>query len=126
MCGIAGIVNFKEEADIKRIKSMCDCMQRRGPDAEGIYIKDNIALGHRRLSVIDIESGNQPMFSDDGNIVIVFNGEIYNFKKLRNELESLSQKFSTKSDTEVIIKGYEVFRLEGLLEKIEGMYAFAL
>jgi len=126
MCGIAGIVNFKEEADIKRIKSMCDCMQRRGPDAEGIYIKDNIALGHRRLSVIDIESGNQPMFSDDGNIVIVFNGEIYNFKKLRNELESLSQKFSTKSDTEVIIKGYEVFGLEGLLEKIEGMYAFAL
>jgi asparagine synthase (glutamine-hydrolysing) len=125
MCGIAGIIS--ETYNTKEIiLKMTDSLAKRGPDDIGVFMGGNVALGHRRLSVIDLISGQQPMSTDDGKKVVVFNGEIYNFLKVRDELILKGLKFSTNSDTEVIIKGYEYYGLLGILERIEGMFAFAL
>lgn len=126
MCGITGLLKLQQPISESEIRGMTDRLQRRGPDADGFFLKDNIALGHRRLSVIDLESGDQPMYSNDGNIVIVFNGEIYNFLDLKKELQSSGHQFKTTSDTEVVIATYQHFGIKGLLEKLEGMFAFAL
>src|SRR6476620_4378691 len=109
MCGIAGIFHFEMErrADLKIVKSMTDSLSHRGPDGEGFFIHKNIALGHRRLSIIDLETGDQPMFNEDNSIVIIFNGEMYNYLELREELKVLGHTFRTSSDTEVIIKAYQ-------------------
>jgi len=127
MCGIAGIFHFDtgRRADNKVIKSMTDSLSHRGPDGEGFFIHNNIALGHRRLSIIDLETGDQPMFSEDNSIVVIFNGEIYNYIELREELKILGHTFRTKSDTEVIIKAYQQWGL-GCQNKFNGMWAFAL
>ena len=127
MCGITGYLHFnsKKDAEISVLKSMTDCISYRGPDGEGFYIKDNIALGHRRLSIIDLSTGDQPMYSDDGKKVVVFNGEIYNYIELREELIKLGYKFKTHSDTEVLMKSYEQWGYD-CQNKFNGMWAFAL
>lgn len=127
MCGIAGIFNFDLERDISKevLKKMADTIAHRGPDGEGYFIDTFIGLAHRRLSIIDLEGGNQPMFNKGGDIGIVFNGEIYNYVELREELIKLGHSFTTNSDTEVIIKSYEQWGF-ACQEKLNGMWAFAL
>ena len=124
MCGIAGYINYTNKPNKKILKSMTDRIAHRGPDAEGFYLDNIAALGHRRLSIIDLSTGNQPMYSNDKKIVIVFNGEIYNYLELKKELEK-KYKFSTTSDTEVLIYGYREWG-HSLTSKLRGMYAFAL
>lgn len=122
MCGIAGFIG-KDKNKKKIIKAMCDRIAHRGPDAEGFYVKGDVALGQRRLSIIDLEGGKQPMFSEDGKLVIVFNGEIYNYKELKKELKEYP--FQTESDTEVLIYGYRKWGCD-LPNHLRGMFAFAL
>lgn len=104
---------------------MTDTISHRGPDGDGYHIKGPVALGHRRLSIIDLSTGDQPMYSDDGNIVIIFNGEIYNYVELKQELITLGYQFKTTSDTEVIIKSYIQWGTD-CQQKLNGMWAFAL
>lgn len=127
MCGIAGYLNLDvtKKADQVMVKAMTDCIAHRGPDGEGFYIKNNLGLGHRRLSIIDMSTGNQPMLSDDESIVLIFNGEIYNYIELREELIGLGYDFKTSSDTEVIIKAYQHWGHD-CQQYFNGMWAFAL
>lgn len=127
MCGIAGIINFNysNKVDQDVLELINDAIKHRGPDDEGFYIDRNIGLGHRRLSIIDIEGGHQPMTNEDGTIWIVYNGEIYNYLELRGDLVFKGHKFKTHSDTEVIIHLYEEYG-EKCLERLNGMFAFAL
>jgi len=121
MCGIAGF-NF----DDKRLaKQMCDVMSHRGPDGEGYYSNKNITLGHRRLSIIDLKTGDQPIYNEDGSIVVVYNGEIYNFQELKTELEKHGHRFATASDTEVIVHTYEQYGND-CVKYFNGMFAFAI
>lgn len=126
MCGIAGIINYTSSVNINDLKVLVDRLAKRGPDSEGFFIENGIGLGHRRLSIIDLASGDQPMFSIDKNVVLVYNGEMYNFLELRAELEANGSTFYTSSDTEVIIEGYKQYGINGILRKAEGMFAFAL
>lgn len=126
MCGIAGIISKKGEPDRELLSKMCEKLTLRGPDAGGLFINKSIGLGHRRLSIIDLQTGDQPMASVDGSIVVVFNGEIYNFRQLKEELVSKGFKFQTSSDTEVLINGYLAYGIEKILNRLEGMFAFAL
>ena len=122
MCGITGFT----WGDKKLIRSITERISHRGPDAQGYYVDKGISLGHRRLSIIDLSpKGRQPMFNEDSSIVIVFNGEIYNFKKLKEDLLKKGCKFKSNSDTEVIIAGYEEYG-EKICSKLDGMFAFAL
>ena len=124
MCGIAGFVGAR--ADMQEIlQKMTDRIAHRGPDGEGHYIDGPVALGHRRLSIIDLEGGRQPMFNEDGSLVVVFNGEIYNFQPLREELIAAGHTFATRCDTEVLLHGYEQWGRE-LLTRLRGMFTFAL
>ena len=127
MCGITGIFHFDKErrVDENLLKKMTDTIKYRGPDSEGYYVKNNIGLGHRRLSIIDLHTGGQPMFNDDRSIVLVLNGEIYNYIELREELVNSGFRFRTNSDTEVVIKAYEMWGIE-CQNKFNGMWAFAL
>ena len=122
MCGICGIYGKSDEYLIKR---MCRVMFHRGPDDEGIYTDETISLGMRRLSIIDLTTGHQPIHNEDETLWIVFNGEIYNFQELREYLEKHGHRFYTKSDTEVIVHLYEEFG-EECVHKLRGMFAFAL
>lgn len=126
MCGIGGIINKQAPINASELNAICDKLYLRGPDDGKIFINNNIGLGHRRLSIIDLETGDQPMFSEDGNLVIVFNGEIYNFKELRQTLIERNHIFLTKSDTEVILIGYQEYGIDELLNRLEGMFTFAL
>lgn len=121
MCGIIGF-NFEDRV---LAQSMCDVMAHRGPDGEGFYTNKNITLGHRRLSIIDLEAGDQPIYNEDGSIVVVYNGEIYNFKELREQLEARGHLFVTDTDTEVIVHAYEEYDLN-CAQLFNGMFAFAL
>ena len=124
MCGFVGFTNYiKDDGTV--LKSMMDKIVHRGPDAAGMYADGDIALGFRRLSIIDLESGNQPMFNEDGSLVLVFNGEIYNFKDLRAELEKQGHIFANNSDSEVLLHGYEQWG-EELVTKLRGMFAFVI
>src|SRR5512139_219057 len=128
MCGIAGFVDFgghaKDQAHA-RVRRMADSIIHRGPDEEGTYVDDFAALGHRRLSIIDLSSGQQPMGVLDGKVNIVFNGEIYNFVELRAALEARGHRFRTQSDTEVILVAYLEWG-EDCVERLNGMFAFAI
>ena len=124
MCGIAGYISNKKPKK-KILKAMTDRIEYRGPDAEGFYLDDNAALGHRRLSIIDLSTGNQPIYNEKKDIVIVFNGEIYNYQLLREELIEKGHEFVTKSDTEVLVHGYEEWGHK-LTKKLRGMFAFAI
>ena len=123
MCGIAGYISTKKP-DKKILKSMTDRIAHRGPDAEGFYLDDVCALGHRRLSIIDLTTGNQPIYNEDKSLVIIFNGEIYNYKDLKKELGD-KYKYKTSSDTEVLLHGYEEWGYE-VTKKLRGMFSFAI
>jgi asparagine synthase (glutamine-hydrolysing) len=127
MCGIAGIVDSEAGAvvDPAVIHAMCQTMIHRGPDDEGLYVRGGVGLGMRRLSIIDLAGGRQPISNEDGNVWIVFNGEIYNFPELRAELEARGHRFSTRTDTEVIVHLYEDWGAR-CVEKLRGMFAFAI
>ena len=124
MCGFVGYIN-KEKNKQDNIKKMADLIAHRGQDSEGYYTDENIALGFRRLSIIDLDGGSQPIYNSDKTKAIVFNGEIYNYQKLRKELTKKGYKFITKTDTEVILHGYEEYG-EKILDKLRGMFAFAI
>ena len=127
MCGIAGIVSsdLNETIDKELIQNMTNVLAHRGPDGSGSFHDKGISLGHRRLSIIDVEGGHQPMSSEDDMITITYNGEIYNFETLRKELLGLGCNFRTKSDTEVIIKAYLQWGIEAI-GRFNGMFAFGL
>ena len=125
MCGIVGFTNKIADADAV-IGKMMDRIRHRGPDASGKYIDDGIALGHRRLSIIDISSqGDQPIFNEDRSLVLVFNGEIYNYRDIREELIKAGHKFATNTDSEVLIHGYEQYGTK-LLGRLRGMFSFVI
>ncbi len=125
MCGIVGFTNSLTNAD-EVLGKMMDRIKHRGPDSEGKYIDDNIAMGFRRLSIIDLSDvGSQPIFNEDRTLVLTFNGEIYNFKELRGQLVKAGHKFYTATDSEVLIHGYEEWG-ESLLDKLRGMFAFVI
>ena len=128
MCGITGIINYKEQAPVERymLEKMTNSLKHRGPDGEGFYYDDEcgIGFGHRRLSIIDIEGGHQPMSDKTGNIWISFNGEIYNYREIKNELGS-KYEFHTQSDTEVMIYAYKEWG-DSFVAKLKGIFAFAL
>jgi len=127
MCGIAGVVSTTRESNITEalVHHMCDQIVYRGPDDEGLYVADGAGLGMRRLSIIDLSGGHQPVFNEDRSAWIVFNGEIYNFPELRPELESRGHSFRTHSDTEVIIHLYEEMGAD-CVKKLRGMFALAI
>ena len=127
MCGIAGWFKLILEAwwIDATIHRMCEAIVHRGPDDEGIFVKAGVGLGMRRLSIIDLAGGHQPVFNEDKTIWIVFNGEIYNFPELRGDLEKRGHRFSTHTDTEVIVHLYEDLGAD-CVNKLRGMFAFAL
>ena len=127
MCGIAGIVHTEgfKPVDPDRIRRMCDAIAHRGPDGEGVWTAPGVGLGHRRLSIIDLAGSPQPMIAGEGDAVIVFNGEIYNYKALRRELQDLGAQFRTDGDTEVILQAWRHWGT-ACLPRLHGMFAFAL
>ena len=126
MCGLVGFIDKTSKKDKKNIiKNMADVIIHRGPDGEGFYVDDSIAMGFRRLSIIDLKGGNQPLYNEEKDMVINFNGEIYNYKELKEELIRKGHKFKTNSDTEVIIHGYEEYK-EKIVNKLRGMFAFVI
>ena len=124
MCGFVGFCDDSKNKK-KSIRDMADIIKHRGPDSDGYYVDNNIALGFRRLSIIDLDKGSQPIFNEDKDKVIVFNGEIYNYKEIREELKSKGHKFTTNTDTEVILHGYEEYK-EDILNKLRGMFTFVI
>ena len=113
------------DADRRRLKAMCDVMRHRGPDDDGFHVEPGIALGMRRLSIIDLATGHQPIHNEDGTVWVVFNGEIYNYRELRRLLEASGHRFHTSSDTETIVHGYEEWG-EQVFSKLRGMFGIAL
>lgn len=127
MCGIAGIIYAEapKPVDPALVVRMCDSLAHRGPDGSGVWADEGVGLGHRRLSIIDLAGSPQPMHTADGRAVIVFNGEIYNFRELRRELEQAGFTFRTNGDTEVILAAYQRWGVD-CLNRLDGMFAFAL
>ncbi|HMJ87604.1 MAG TPA: asparagine synthase (glutamine-hydrolyzing), partial [Vicinamibacterales bacterium] len=126
MCGIAGIVRWDGRPVLEdEVRAMCQAMVHRGPDEEGVYLGAGVGLGMRRLSIIDLESGQQPISNEDGSIWVVFNGEIYNHRELRRQLTRTGHTFRTASDTETIVHLYEELGARAV-ERLRGMFAFAL
>jgi asparagine synthase (glutamine-hydrolysing) len=128
MCGICGIVDYSgEPIDRAIVDRMRDVMRRRGPDDAGTEVLPYVGLGHRRLSILDLSPrGHQPMSNEDGRVHVVFNGEIYDFKPLRQLLQTAGHRFKSESDTEVLVHGYEEWGIEGLASRINGMFAAAI
>jgi asparagine synthase (glutamine-hydrolysing) len=127
MCGIAGIFDFRGRAEIDRVllRRMTDILHHRGPDGDGFHFAPGIGLGHRRLAIVDLATGDQPLYNEDGTVCVVYNGEIYNFQPLMAELAALGHTFRTRCDTEVIVHAWEEWG-EACLERFNGMFAFAL
>ena len=126
MCGIAGKINWNASPGVDAVKKMCDMMRHRGPDDHGIVALDNITLGHQRLSIIDLsEKARQPMVSGDERYFIVYNGEVYNFKELKKELEGVGVVFKSNSDTEAVLYSYIKWGAR-CLDRFNGMFAFAI
>ena len=127
MCGITGIFDTRGGSDINRavLQRMNDSQLHRGPDEGSLHIEPGVGLGHRRLSIIDIATGQQPLFNEDGSVVVIFNGEIYNYQQLIPELQALGHVFHTKSDTEVIVHAWEAWGAD-CVKRFRGMFAFAL
>ena len=131
MCGINGIISKNTSSTVleEEIQTMNDSIVHRGPDDDGVFIKEHgnhaIGMGMRRLSIIDLSTGKQPISSDEGNLTIVFNGEIYNYQKLRAKLCNEGVLFKTQSDTEVILKLYEKYG-PNALKQLDGMFAFSI
>ena len=127
MCGITGQFDTRGKADIDRavLQRMNDSQLHRGPDEGSLHVEPGVGFGHRRLSIIDIATGQQPLFNEDGSVVVVFNGEIYNYQSLIPELQAAGHVFHTKSDTECIVHAWEQWG-EKCVERFRGMFAFAL
>ncbi|MES2290589.1 MAG: XrtA/PEP-CTERM system amidotransferase [Pseudomonadota bacterium] len=127
MCGIAGLFHLStpKPVDPARLRAMTDAQAHRGPDGSGIWTAQGVGLGHRRLSIIDLGGGKQPMASPDEQLVLTYNGEVYNFKEIRSALEARGHRFRTDSDTEVILNGWREWGA-GVLDRLNGMFAFAL
>jgi asparagine synthase (glutamine-hydrolysing) len=127
MCGICGKFVFEANGRVspELVKAMADTIHHRGPDDEGYYFSGQVGLGFRRLSIIDLQSGHQPLSNEDGSIWIVYNGEIYNYQELRTLLLGSGHTFKTQTDTEVIVHLYEEFGPD-CLQKLRGMFAFAI
>lgn len=125
MCGISGFVGTKTENRELILANMMNAMKHRGPDSQGTYFSEETALGFCRLSIIDLEAGSQPMYNETKDLVLVFNGEIYNYRELRDELEKKGHVFANHSDSEVLLHGYEEYK-ERLLDKLRGMFAFVI
>ena len=122
MCGICGF-NFE---DAKLAKAMADSISHRGPDSDGVYTDKGVSLGNRRLKIIDLSiNGRMPMANKEGNLVITFNGEIYNFESIRNELEGKNYRFKSRTDTEVILNAYQEYG-SGCVKLFNGDFAFAI
>src|SRR4051812_16641432 len=125
MCGIAGTLNRDGPIEPELVERMSETLAHRGPDSRGLFADDGVAIGVARLAVIDVDGGDQPIASEDGAVVVVCNGEIYNYRELRDELEARGHRFSTRSDTEVIAHLYEELG-DACVERLRGMFAFAL
>src|SRR5210317_1658953 len=127
MCGITGIFDTKAQREIPRdlLSRMNETQFHRGPDEGGLHIEPGLGFGHRRLSIIDLSSGQQPLFNEDGTVVVTYNGEIYNFPDLTNELKALGHRFRTHCDTEVIVHAWEAWG-EACVDRFRGMFAFAV
>src|SRR5213592_2456803 len=127
MCGIAGVIYDDRSRAVKldELKRMSDTLTHRGPDDEGFFVDQNVGLAMRRLNVIDLVTGHQPISNEDGSVWIVFNGEIYNYPELRKELEKKGHRFSTNTDTETIVHAYEEYGND-CVKKLNGMFAFAI
>src|ERR1700691_3231297 len=126
MCGIAGIFSPGDKPVFEQeLRNMCDAITYRGPDDEGYYLAPQVGLGMRRLSIIDLASGHQPVANEDGSVWVVLNGEIYNYKETRRALKAKGHVFSTATDTEVIVHLYEEYG-SGCVDHMRGMFAFAL
>ena len=126
MCGFAGYIHNYGTFDKEEvIHKMADRIKHRGPDDAHYYIDDGIALGFRRLSIIDLEGGRQPILNEDGSLVLLFNGEIYNYQELREELIKAGHAFTTKTDSETILHGYEEYGKK-ILDRLRGMFAFII
>ena len=126
MCGLAGLYHPDGgPMDRALLMRMTEALTHRGPDGDGFHLEPGVALGHRRLSIIDVAGGHQPMFNEDGSVVIVFNGEIFNANSLRPKLQALGHVFASRSDTEAIIHGWEAWGVE-VLQHLTGQFAFVL
>src|SRR5437588_1448711 len=127
MCGICGQYNFVDQSPVqaRNIERMAKSIAHRGPDDEGYYIAGPVGLGFRRLSIIDLGGGHQPMSDAEEKVWVVFNGEIYNFKELRTELEQNGHRFRTRSDTEVLVHGYKQWGT-ALFKRLNGMFGLAI
>ena len=127
MCGIAGFAgqNLVAPGASTRVKAMCDAIVHRGPDSDGYFVDQTVAMGMRRLSIIDVAGGRQPIANEDGSVVVVFNGEIYNHHELQRQLEAAGHRFSTRSDTEVLVHLYEEHGVD-MLNQLHGMFAFSI
>lgn len=125
MCGICGIYQPGVAIAHSVIQNMTDTLHHRGPDGQGIWVAEGIALGHRRLSIIDVEGGQQPWVSDDNSIHLVFNGELYNYVELKQELSRHGFHFKSSSDTEVLLRAYECWGIS-CVDHFNGMFAFAI
>lgn len=127
MCGITGLYQWADDPDVvqTRVRDMCQAIVHRGPDDEGIFVGPSIGLGMRRLSIIDVDGGHQPIQNEDGSVSVVFNGEIYNFQSLREELERRGHRFKTRTDTEVIVHAYEEDGPD-CVKHFNGIFTFAI
>jgi asparagine synthase (glutamine-hydrolysing) len=127
MCGICGVVlgDRAESVSEAVVRAMCAAISHRGPDDEGIFLDRFVGLGARRLSIIDVEGGHQPISSEDGSVTAAYNGEIYNFRELREELQARGHSFATRADTEVLVHGWEEFGVD-VVQRLRGMFAFAI
>jgi asparagine synthase (glutamine-hydrolysing) len=124
MCGISGIVSKNAKHFFTKIEKMTNSLHHRGPDENGFYVDDNVALGHARLSIVDIYNGKQPIKSTQSKNLIILNGEIYGYKKIRSELEH-QYNFSTQTDTEIVLALYEKYEKQ-MMRHLPGMFAFAI
>jgi asparagine synthase (glutamine-hydrolysing) len=127
MCGIAGFagIELPAEETTRRLQAMCDAILHRGPDSDGRFVTKSVAMGMRRLSIIDVEGGDQPISNEDGTVTVVFNGEIYNHHQLRRELAAAGHRFATRSDTEVLVHLYEEHGTD-MVKQLQGMFAFSI
>ena len=127
MCGFVGFTTVDFDASVNRsiVEDMAERIVHRGPDDEGYFVNEDIAMGFRRLSIIDLEGSHQPMRNAEGSVTVTFNGEIYNFQELRAELETLGYEFVTNGDTETVVHGYEAWGC-GVFERLRGMFSIAI
>src|SRR5215471_9157180 len=127
MCGFTGLVDLRSERPVREdlLRAMNGSIAHRGPDGDGFHFEPGVGFGHRRLSIIDLEGGKQPLYNEDNTVVVTYNGEIFNFKEVEKELLARGHRFRTRCDTEVIVHAWEEWGVD-CLKRFNGMFAFAL